>query len=314
MPAPRRRPRRSAAISALTSAWVDAAASADVGASVTPATVRLARGRVRRTRPSAQWKTGRVAGNSSAPGASVTARALALLGAFDEKHRRLTLTELADRAGLPVPTAHRLVGELVAWGALARRAVRASTSWGGGCGTSGCWRPCRPGCAAGLAVPPRPLRRHAAPPCTSRCATAPRCSTSTGSPGTPRCRWSARVGSRLPLHATGVGKVLLAHAPAEVQARGAGRPAPGHAVHRHPARACCAASSPGCVRDGYATTVEEMSLGACSVAVPIRRGGSDVVAAARDRRPRPHAATAPAWSRRSRSPPRASAACWSHHA
>ena len=32
------------------------------------------------------------------------------------------------------------------------------------------------------------------------------------------------------------------------------------------------------VRDDYATTVEEMSLGACSVAVPIRRG-EDVVAA-----------------------------------
>ena len=36
------------------------------------------------------------------------------------------------------------------------------------------------------------------------------------------------------------------------------------------------------VRDDYATTVEEMSLGACSVAVPIRRrssdGQSDVVA------------------------------------
>ena len=29
----------------------------------------------------------------------------------------------------------------------------------------------------------------------------------------------SRVGSRLPLHATGVGKVLLAHAPAEVQQR-----------------------------------------------------------------------------------------------
>ena len=26
------------------------------------------------------------------------------------------------------------------------------------------------------------------------------------------------------------------------------------------------------LREGYATTVEEMSLGACSVAVPIRRG------------------------------------------
>ena len=32
------------------------------------------------------------------------------------------------------------------------------------------------------------------------------------------------------------------------------------------------------MRDDYATTVEEMSLGACSVAVPIRRG-DDVVAA-----------------------------------
>ena len=32
------------------------------------------------------------------------------------------------------------------------------------------------------------------------------------------------------------------------------------------------------LRDDYATTTEEMSLGACSVAVPIRRG-RDVVAA-----------------------------------
>jgi DNA-binding IclR family transcriptional regulator len=33
------------------------------------------------------------------------------------------------------------------------------------------------------------------------------------------------------------------------------------------------------VRDDYATTVEEMSLGACSVGVPIRAGNDDVVAA-----------------------------------
>ena len=43
-----------------------------------------------------------MAGNTSTPGASVTGRALALVGAFDEAHRRLTLTDLAQRAGLPV--------------------------------------------------------------------------------------------------------------------------------------------------------------------------------------------------------------------
>ena len=40
------------------------------------------------------------------------------------------------------------------------------------------------------------------------------------------------------------------------------------------------------VRDGYATTVEEMSLGACSVAVPIRRGDGRG-RRPRDRRPQP---------------------------
>src|SRR5215467_13170387 len=63
---------------------------------------------------------GLMAGHVSAPGATVTSRALGLLGAFDEEHRALTLTELATRADLPLTTTHRLVGELVAWGALDR--------------------------------------------------------------------------------------------------------------------------------------------------------------------------------------------------
>jgi p-hydroxybenzoate 3-monooxygenase len=48
-----------------------------------------------------------MAGNS-AVGASVTSRALALLGAFDATHRSLTLSELPRRADLPLATAYRL--------------------------------------------------------------------------------------------------------------------------------------------------------------------------------------------------------------
>lgn len=217
-----------------------------------------------------------MAGNVSQPGTTVTGRALALLGAYDEEHRRLTLTELAGRAGLPLPTAHRLVGELVAWGALARasdgRYVVGRRLW-----DIGLLAPLN----AGLVEVASPflhdlygatlatvhlavrdgsevlyldrLRGHASVPVVSS------------------------VGSRLPLHATGVGKVLLAHAPADVQAEVLGdlsRITP------------YTVTQPGTLRrqlarvhkDGWASTVEEMSLGACSVAVPIRRG-PDVVAA-----------------------------------
>ena len=58
-----------------------------------------------------------MAGNVSRTGATVTSRALALIGAYDSRHRRLSLTQLAERADLPVPTAHRLVGRAASSGA-----------------------------------------------------------------------------------------------------------------------------------------------------------------------------------------------------
>lgn len=217
-----------------------------------------------------------VAGNSSTPGASVTSRALAILGAFDEQHRRLPLTRLAERAGLPPATTHRLVGELVAWGALARTPsgeyVVGRRLW-----DVGLLAPVQTGLrqlaspylhdlyAATLATVHLAVRDGVEVLYVDRLA------------GRTSVPVVSQVGSRLPLHATGVGKVLLAHAPAEVQAAALADPVrvtpytvtqPG-LLRRQLARV---------VRDGYATTVEEMSLGACSVAVPIRRG-EDVVAA-----------------------------------
>jgi DNA-binding IclR family transcriptional regulator len=43
-------------------------------------------------------------------GVTVASRVLGILGSFDAGHRALTLSEIARRAGLTLPTAHRLSG------------------------------------------------------------------------------------------------------------------------------------------------------------------------------------------------------------
>jgi DNA-binding IclR family transcriptional regulator len=216
-----------------------------------------------------------VAGKVSRPGATVTGRALALVGAFDEDHRRLTLTELAARADLPRPTAHRLVAELVAWGALAKTSsgqyVVGRRLW-----DIGLLAPVQ----AGLVETASPFLHdlYAATLATVHLAVRD----GTQVLYVDRLRGHASVpvvstgGSRLPLHATAVGKVLLAHAPADVQAE---------VLSQLTRITPYTVTQPGTLRrqlsrvhsDGYATIVEEMSFGACSVAVPILRG-QDVVA------------------------------------
>src|SRR6478609_4936719 len=58
--------------------------------------------------------------NSPAGRASVTSRALSVLGTFDAAHTRQTLTEIAAAADLPLSTTHRLVAELDRWQGLTR--------------------------------------------------------------------------------------------------------------------------------------------------------------------------------------------------
>ena len=227
--------------------------------------------------PRFRWvEDDRVAGNTSTPGASVTSRALALLGAFDEEHRRLSLTALATRAELPVPTAHRLVGELVEWGALARSAsgeyVVGRRLW-----DLGMLAPVQ----AGLVETASPYLHDLYGATLATVHLAVRDGDEVlyldrlrGNASVPVV---STIGSRLPMHATGVGKVLLAHAPGDVQARVLAD------LYRVTAYTV---SQPGrlrrqlaqVLRDDYATTQEEMSLGACSVAVPVRHR-DEVVAA-----------------------------------
>jgi len=213
-----------------------------------------------------------MAGNTSPPGSSVVARALSLLYAFDDHHRRLTLTELARRADLPVPTAYRLAGELVAGGALVRRPtgeyVVGRRLW-----DQGLLAPVQTGLRQ--AASPFLNDIHAATLATVHLAVRDGTHVLylerlSGRASVPVV---SRVGSRLPLHSTGVGKVLLAHAPREVQDQvltALPRLTPYTVVQPARLRAQLARVR----REGYATTVEEMTLGACSLAVPVLRPGT----------------------------------------
>ena len=202
------------------------------------------------------------------PGRPVTARALDLLGAFDTAHRRMTLTELAARAGLPIATAHRLVAELVGWGALARRATAA-------------YEIGRQLWDLGLLAPVQLELRQVAAPFLLDVHTATRDTVHLAVREGLRALYVERisgresvpvvsqVGSRLPLHATGVGKVLLASAPHDVVEQ----------VLRSLTRETGTPSSTrgGCVRElaevrrrGYARTVGGDVAGRRSLAVPVR--------------------------------------------
>jgi DNA-binding IclR family transcriptional regulator len=217
-----------------------------------------------------------MAGNTSSPGATVVSRTVALLTAFDESRPRLTLTELARRADIPLATAHRLVGELTRLGLLAR--VPSGEYVVG----RALWR-------VGLLAPMQTGLREVAAPFlqdlyAGTLATihlAVRDGTRvlylerlSGQRSVPVV---SRTGSRLAMHATGVGKVLLAYAPEEVQQKvlSSLRRITPYTITQ-PAR--LRAQLDQVRADGCATTVEEMTLGACSVAVPVHRG--DHVAAA----------------------------------
>jgi DNA-binding IclR family transcriptional regulator len=208
-----------------------------------------------------------MAGNSSQAGASVASRALALIAAFDGAHRRLTLSEIARRADIPVATAHRLVGELQEWGALARQ-------------PSGHYVVGRRIWDLGLLAPVQTGLRDMASPFLHDLYAATRATVhlavrdDTAALYVDRLAGHAsvpvvsKVGSRLPLHATAVGKVLLTHAPTDVQSQTLthlDRITPHTVVHAGMLSTQLARAR----RDGYATTIEEMSLGACSIAVPV---------------------------------------------
>jgi DNA-binding IclR family transcriptional regulator len=208
---------------------------------------------------------------------SVTSKAHAVVGAFDPPRSRRTLSEIDAASGLPLSTTHRLIGELVAWEGLTR-------------GADGRYEIGRRIWLLGsLSAVSRELRAVALPFMQDLSATTGEnvhIAVLDGDRALYIDRISGRravpvvskPGARLPLHATGVGKVLLAHGGPELQDR---------IMHRLTRITPLTIVEPGRLRRqlqqvvdrGYATTYEEMTAGSSSLAVPVYDRAERVVAA-----------------------------------
>jgi DNA-binding IclR family transcriptional regulator len=204
---------------------------------------------------------------------SVTGRALAVLAAFDADHMRLSLSDLARRSGLPLSTTFRLVAELEQWRALDRgpdgRYTVGFRVW-----------------ELGRLAPVNGGIREAAMPFMQDLYELTRENVHlavrdgdeavyveklTGHRAVPIL---SRVGGRLPLHATGVGKALLASASPAFRTAYLRRPLLRVTPYTLVEPARLARELDVVRRRGWARTSEEMSLGSCSVAVTVPGTGA----------------------------------------
>ncbi|MGL5931007.1 MAG: IclR family transcriptional regulator [Dermatophilaceae bacterium] len=207
----------------------------------------------------------------------MTWRLLDILDCFSAQRRRMTLSEIARSAGLPLATAHRLVAVLTAWGALDRQ-------------PDGTYAVGRHLWEVGLLADVQSELKQVAAPflqdlyLTTRESVYLAVRDGTQAlyvdrlAGRVRPPIMAEVGSCLPLHATGVGKVLLAAAPqAVVDAVLADlQPVTPYTI-TDPIQ--LGSQLAGVRQRGFARTWQEMGCGTASVAVPVKRNADEVVAA-----------------------------------
>lgn len=214
-----------------------------------------------------------MAGNTSTPGESVSARLLRVLDAFDTAHPELSLTEVAQRSNLPVSTARRLLTELTHWGGVDRlvdNRYRIGMRL---------WR-------IGVLAPQQRDLTEAARPlmhdlCTATKETVQvmvldghealcleKVSAESASPT------ASEVGGRLPLYATAVGKCLLAFSTRDLLTDVLEAGLTRHTQYTITQPGQLVRQLKSVRTDGVAFSREEMTMGAVSVAAPIIAGGA----------------------------------------
>lgn len=209
---------------------------------------------------------------------SLTDRSLDVLAAFTPDHPTRTLQEISRESGLPLTTTHRIVSDLVIWGALERtRSGRIQIGLR-------LWQ------VASLAPRGLGLREVALPYMEDlfvatgenvQLAVREQCEAVFVERLTGRRSVAVltRVGDRFALHATGVGLVLLAHAPAEVQDEVLSRALRTWTDHTISDPDRLRGVLADVRRTDFAVSDRQVTLDAISVASPVRDANGDVVAA-----------------------------------
>jgi DNA-binding IclR family transcriptional regulator len=217
-----------------------------------------------------------MAGNSSEVGRSVTNKITSILMTFTEGSEH-SLTEIAQLAGLPISTAHRLTSELASWRLLERTA-------------DGRYLAGLPLRMMGSGDSCAPALRERAPCVLEDLARVTRCRVRLGvlqdlevayiekQPG-PRPVSSFVPAATLPVHATALGRALLAFAPPSIVEMTILRGLRAYTPHTvtAPDRLRRALAVVRVTR--VAVTRFELEATTCGVAVPVFGPGGDVVAA-----------------------------------
>ncbi|MFD0923503.1 IclR family transcriptional regulator [Saccharopolyspora rosea] len=189
------------------------------------------------------------------------------------------ITEIAGELGVHKSTASRLVSVLEARGLVEQLGERGKYAIGFGVVR-----------LAGAATERMDLPRLGRPFCESLAAdlgetvniairdndVAINISQARGTAAVTAYNW---VGQRTPLHATSSGKVLLAHAPDDDQAEILGRPLERYTTRTVTDAAKLREDFDLIVRDGYATSYEELELGLNAAAVAVYNHDGEVIAA-----------------------------------
>ncbi|GAB7188287.1 IclR family transcriptional regulator [Kitasatospora sp. Ki12] len=208
---------------------------------------------------------------------SAADRLLAVLAAFGHAGPALSLTEIGRRAGLTLPTAHRLVGLLTAWGALERD-------------REGVYHIGLRLWELGSLAPRGLALREAAMPFLEDLYEAThenvQLAVRDGLEVVYIERISGRsavgvrteVGARWPLHATGVGLVLLAHSAPEVQEHCLAEELAAFTPHTVTDPVRLRRLLAEVRRSGFAVSDRQITEDALSVAAPVRGPRGEVVA------------------------------------